>query len=257
MESVSMDVKGPLRGKIKYFLTMKDSFSNYFVAKPMTKVSAESTVRAMQDIFATLGIPKTTDNGTNFRSQKAQDYCTSRSIFLEFSAVSNPQENIVERSDSHFGRLLPRLDSDSWEKSIVQINSTPCRTLANRSPFSLFFSTTRMSNPIFEHRVKMDHRFAENSFTDSNGHMDKILKTKKQRLSFQNGVKEVWVRDFGFTQGRRYRQIENPELVEITASTVAFLEGHRFRNLSRNHVIFVPKLCSRTHHPTTETLSAL
>ena len=108
METVSIDVKGPLPGKIKYFLTMKDSFSNYFAAQPMTSVSADSTIKSLQIMFAYLGIPHVikTDNGTNFKSQKFEDFCRSRNIFLEFSSVDNPQENRVERSHSQLTNLF-------------------------------------------------------------------------------------------------------------------------------------------------------
>ena len=72
--------------------------------------------------------------------------------------------------------------------------------------------------------------------------MNKIQQEKNQRLFFQDEIDEVWVRDFAYLQGKRYRKLINPVLAEITCSTVTLVDDGRFRKLPRHYVIFVPKL---------------
>ena len=74
----SMDVLGPLRAISeghRYLLTLKDVFSKWFEAIPLSNTSSEKVLRALQTLYARFGYPLQdhTDNATYFRSQAMQE----------------------------------------------------------------------------------------------------------------------------------------------------------------------------------------
>ena len=74
----SMDVLGPLRASSeghRYLLMLKDVFSKWFEAIPLSNMTSEKVLRALQMIYARFGYPLQvhTDNAMYFRSQAMQE----------------------------------------------------------------------------------------------------------------------------------------------------------------------------------------
>ena len=74
----SMDVMGPLRASYeghRYLLTLKDVFSKWFEAIPLSNTTSEKVLRALQTLYARFGYPLQvhTDNATYFRSQAMRE----------------------------------------------------------------------------------------------------------------------------------------------------------------------------------------
>ena len=74
----SMDVLGPLRASSechRYLLTLKNIFSKWFEAVPLSNTTSEKVLRALQTIYARFGYPLQvhTDNATYFRLQAMQE----------------------------------------------------------------------------------------------------------------------------------------------------------------------------------------
>ena len=99
----SMDVLGPLRASSeghRYLLTLKDVFSKWFEAIPLSSTTSEKVLRALQTLYARFGYPLQvhTDNATYFRSQTMQEAFQRAGIRLTHTPTYNPQSNSVERT---------------------------------------------------------------------------------------------------------------------------------------------------------------
>ena len=91
----SMDVLGPLRASSeghRYLLTLKDVFSKWFEAIPLSNTTSEKVLRALQTLYARFGYPLQvhTDNATYFRSQAMQEAFQRAGVRLTFTPTYNP-----------------------------------------------------------------------------------------------------------------------------------------------------------------------
>ena len=106
-----MDVVGPLRASSeghRYLLTLKDVFSKWFEAIPLSNTTSEKVLRALQAIYASFGYPLQvhTDNATYFRSQVMQEAFQQAVVRLTFTPTYNPQSNSVERAHRDLNTML-------------------------------------------------------------------------------------------------------------------------------------------------------
>ena len=97
------------------------------------------------------------------------------------------------------------------------------------------------------HTIKQNLKFEGDFLADFRTKSENIISDlerskKKQKKLLQDNIAEIWIRDFGYLQGKRYKQVFEPKLAELTATTVTLFDGQRFRKIPRNYVIFVPKL---------------
>ena len=95
----SMDVVGPLRASSeghRYLLTLKDVFSKWFEAIPLSNTTSQKVLRALQLIYARFGHPLQihTDNATYFRSQVMREACQRAGIRLTFTPTYNPHPTL-------------------------------------------------------------------------------------------------------------------------------------------------------------------
>ena len=94
----SMDVLGPLRASSeghRYLLMLKDVFSKWFEAIPLSNMTSEKVLRALQTVYALFGYPLQvhTDNATYFWSQAMQEAFQRAGVRLTFTPTYNPQSN--------------------------------------------------------------------------------------------------------------------------------------------------------------------
>ena len=131
----SMDILGPLRVSSegnRYLLTLKDVFSKWFEAIPLSHTTSEKVLRALQFVYARFGHPLQvhTDNATYFRSQLMQEAFRRAGIRLTFTPTYNPQSNSVERVHRDLNamlRVLCQQHAADWEEVL------PAALLALRS----------------------------------------------------------------------------------------------------------------------------
>ena len=107
----SMDVMGPLCASSeghRYLLTLKDVFSKWFEAIPLSNTTSEKVLRALQTLYTRFGYPLQvhTDNATYFRSQAMREAFQRAGIRLTFTPTYNPQSNSVERTHRDLGTML-------------------------------------------------------------------------------------------------------------------------------------------------------
>ncbi|XP_055916132.1 uncharacterized protein K02A2.6-like [Eupeodes corollae] len=92
-ERIHLDFAGPFFNKM--WLICVDSFSKFPFVVSLSSVTSESTIRALQMIFAIEGLPKTivTDNGTQFTAQVFEEFCHYHSIQHWRTAPFHPASN--------------------------------------------------------------------------------------------------------------------------------------------------------------------
>ena len=120
----SMDVLGPLRASSeghRYLLTLKDVFSKWFEAIPLSSTSSEKVLRALQAHYARFGYPLQvhTDNATYFWSQAMQEAFQRAGVRLTHTPTYNPQSSSVERTHRDLNtmlRVLCHQQSADWEE---------------------------------------------------------------------------------------------------------------------------------------------
>ena len=126
---------GPLRASSeghRYLLTLKDVFSKWFEAIPLSNTTSEKVLRALQTLYARFGHPLQvhTDNATYFRSHAMREAFQRAGVRLTFTPTYNPQSNSVERTHRDLGtmlRVLCHQHTADWEEVL------PAALLALRS----------------------------------------------------------------------------------------------------------------------------
>ena len=130
-----MDIMGPLRVSSeghRYLLTLKDVFSKWFEAIPLSNTTSDKVLRTLQLLYARFGYPLQihTDNATYFRSQLMKEAFQWAGIRLTFTPMYNPQSNSVERVHRDLNamlRVLCHQHAADWEEVL------PAALLALRS----------------------------------------------------------------------------------------------------------------------------
>ena len=120
----SMDVLGPLRAssdRHRYLLTLKDVFSKWFEAMPLSNTTSEKVLRALQTLYSRFGYPLQvhTDNATYFRSQAMQEAFQRAGVRVTYTPTYNPQSNSVERTHQDLNtmlRVLCHQHAADWEE---------------------------------------------------------------------------------------------------------------------------------------------
>ena len=120
----SMDILGPLHVSSegnKYLLTLKDVFSKWFEAIPLSGTTSKKVLRALQMLYARFGHPLQvhTNNATYFWSQLMQESFRRAGIRLTFMPTYNPQSNSVERVHCDLNtmlRVLCHQHAADWEE---------------------------------------------------------------------------------------------------------------------------------------------
>ncbi|XP_018396139.1 PREDICTED: uncharacterized protein K02A2.6-like [Cyphomyrmex costatus] len=79
-QRVHIDFAGPLNGE--YYFVLVDAFSKWPEIVPTQTITAQQTIEILQEIFARFGVPESlvSDNGTQFTSEKFQNFCLLQGI---------------------------------------------------------------------------------------------------------------------------------------------------------------------------------
>ena len=91
-------------------------------SKPLTSPATGPTIRVLQSIFATLGLPEImiSDNGSAFTSQEFGNFMKSKGIVHITTAPYHPSSNgLAERAVQTFKAAMKRMknDREHWKRS--------------------------------------------------------------------------------------------------------------------------------------------
>ena len=81
-ERISMDFKGPLKGRYPYLLILIDEYSRYPFAFPCSNLSTKTLIDCLSKLFCLFGFPSYvhSDRGTSFMSKELKAFLVSRGI---------------------------------------------------------------------------------------------------------------------------------------------------------------------------------
>lgn len=108
---VHIDHAGPFHNA--YFLVLVDSHSKWIEVEKVPNTSSAPTLRALQKIFTTHGLPDSivSDNGTAFTSEEFRSFCKRHGIRHIRSAPRHPATNgLAERAVQTFKSCVRKMD---------------------------------------------------------------------------------------------------------------------------------------------------
>jgi len=123
-QKISIDYVGPLRmskNGNQFLLTVRDCFTRWLEAIPMPHITAEETVRKLEEhIFSRWGMPTQlhSDQGAQFTSDLFQDVCKRLNIRSTQTPSYNPKSNPVERAHKDLTNIIKAVTQDTnqdWE----------------------------------------------------------------------------------------------------------------------------------------------
>ena len=91
-EMISMDFKGPLKGKNPYMLVIIDKFSRFPFAFPCRNISTKTVMCCLDKLFCVFAFPSYihSDCGSSFMSHELKSYLRARGIALSRSTPYHP-----------------------------------------------------------------------------------------------------------------------------------------------------------------------
>ncbi|XP_058031613.1 uncharacterized protein K02A2.6-like [Ahaetulla prasina] len=138
---IHLDFAGPYQGQT--FLVLVDAYSRWVELAQMKSTTAEATIRVLERIFATHGLPDivVSDNGPQFTSASFQSFLARHGIRHAPTAPFHPAANgRAERAVRSAKEALAKLVSGDWRDKIATYllaqHTTPCPT-TNRCPAEL------------------------------------------------------------------------------------------------------------------------
>ena len=106
-EKVSVDFFGPMPDS-RHILVVQDMISKFPAAKILNNTDTGTTLKALQEIYATYGTPliHRTDNGPPFNSHRFEEYSREIGTTHELSYPYHPQANPVECFMKPLGKAM-------------------------------------------------------------------------------------------------------------------------------------------------------
>ncbi|XP_062513311.1 uncharacterized protein K02A2.6-like [Corticium candelabrum] len=108
-----IDFAGPFLGQS--FLIVVDAYSKWLEVDTMTSTTARVTIKKLQRLFATHGIPEivVSDNGAAFTSAEFRQFMEGNGIKHIYSAPYHPSSNgLAERAVATFKGAMKRMNSE-------------------------------------------------------------------------------------------------------------------------------------------------
>ena len=124
MQKLAIDYVGPLRmskNGHQFILTVKDCFTRWVEAIPMAQITAEETVRMLEEhVFSRWGLPEQihSDQGSQFTSDMFEEICRRLNIKKTVTPAYNPKSNPVERSHKDLSNIIRAVSEQTgqdWE----------------------------------------------------------------------------------------------------------------------------------------------
>ena len=140
-QRLHIDFAGPYRGKM--WMLVMDAYSKWPEVCMMESTTAETTIKQLQHIFATHGLPLqiVTDNGPQFVADKFQQFCLSRGIQHTTTAPYHPRSNgeaerLVQTFKAAVDKANPKSSTELQDcvvNFLARYRSTP-HSVTSQSP---------------------------------------------------------------------------------------------------------------------------
>ena len=132
-ERVSMDFVGPLPNK-DMILVLWDQYAKYPVVEFVTTMAAESTIRVLDRVFTTFGIPKEikTDNGPPFNGTKFSEFAETqgfkhRKVMPKWAEANGDVERIIQtiKKSAKIARIEGKYIRQEIQTTVRSYRDTP------------------------------------------------------------------------------------------------------------------------------------
>ena len=156
-QRLSIDFKGPLRGKNSYILSADDQYSRYPFAFPCKNMNSKTVISCLKTLFCFFGLPGFihSDRQSSFMSKELKAYLHSRGVATSRTTLYNPTGNAqCERVNQTVRRTIKlmlksqNLPEEGWEEvlqdALHATRSLLC-TSTNETPHDRFLAFPRKS----------------------------------------------------------------------------------------------------------------
>jgi len=164
-KEVAVDHFGPFGHSSQYLLVVIDYYSRYFECIPVKSTSAATTLKALDEVFQTHGIPQylKSDSGPAFISEDFRKFCENLAIKHSRGTPKWPQGNgLVESSMKSIKKRLQIAvtTGKDWgselHKYLFSYRNTP-HPATGKSPAELLFGRKlRTKLPMYDNDSKLD-----------------------------------------------------------------------------------------------------
>lgn len=147
---ISIDIVGILprsANNHNYILTIIDNYSRFLEAVPLTSITSNAIIKALNNYFSLFGVPKViiSDNGSYFTSKEFQSFINGLNIQHNKSSIFYPKSNgLLERSHSILKQSIAAISQETfnWDKNLLLFKLYYNNSLhkgTGFSPAQLFF----------------------------------------------------------------------------------------------------------------------
>nr|XP_026689430.1 uncharacterized protein zf(cchc)-8 isoform X4 [Ciona intestinalis] len=156
-ERLSIDFKGPVRGRNPYLLIVVDEYSRYPFVFPCKSLSSTVVIECLSQLFCLFGFPAYihSDRGASFVSKETKEFLFKRNIATSTSTPYHPKGNSqCERINQTIWRTIKLMlhdqshREDQWEdvlpEALHAVRSLLC-TSTNCTPHERLFTFSRRS----------------------------------------------------------------------------------------------------------------
>ena len=222
-----IDYAGPFFGKM--FFVLVDAYSKWLEVKTLPAASAKTTIRCLQDIFATHGLPEriVSDNGSVFTSDEFRFFLKENGISHTTSSPYHPASNgLAERAVQSFKQSMRKSSGGSLEANLAtflfKYRLTPHAT-TSQAPAELLFQRRP--------RSRLDLLFPDiRSTVERKQFSQKQIHNHRSRVWSFSPQDPVFVRNFRPGQDRwipaRIIQLSGPVSARVQLANGEFQRRH-------------------------------
>lgn len=195
--TIHMDHLGPFikskRGNT-YILGVIDGFSKFIFVRAVKNTRSKTTIKTLEDIFATFGCPKIiiSDQGTSFTSSEFKTFVTSIGAKHVLNAVATPRANgQIERYNrtilNSLAAMNHGMDEREWDTNVAKLQWSLNNTLnksTGKSPAEVVFGqrTTCQAEGILKGALETDAQISETERDEMRKSVDKKISEGQKKM---------------------------------------------------------------------------
>lgn len=220
------------------FLTILDSFSKLGQAYPLLSCHGPEIVEKLLHYINHYGLPRkiTTDNGTYFKNENVQNFCTLHNIEIHYCTPHNPNSNsYVERFHSTLNETILTLQNEKPNLNIINLMNYAILSYNNSThnalkytPFQIIKGKLDYKNPLeLSEEDKLTYFIQEHSeniktiysqlydtqITKQNKNLEKLNKNRQPEIEI-NPSKPLYEKNFPIKsktkQSNKYKKLKTP-----------------------------------------------
>ena len=234
-QRLSLDFVGPLPRSTKghfYLLTIKDTFTRWVEAFPLTSATAEAVALKLErELFPRFGYPESihSDQGAQFTGNIMNQLCKELDLVLTHTPAYNPKSNPVERAHRDMKAAFKALyeTGKDWEDLLPHVlfalRTTVCVS-TGYSPFQLMFGRDP-SVPLLALQQMPERKEAEIP-------LEKYMQKYRERVRLAQQFARANIEGAVRRQRRYYRRtvkdFQEGDLVWLYTPAIAAGESRKF-----------------------------